>query len=536
MDDDVVLPPGFAGRISLSRGAFRPAARRARAPDALACGVAADSPAMGKRRARDGVRRDRAADRAAPRHLRGAAAVPRGAVWAGASTRTGRGWRASATGRSASSTCSRSRICVARGRQRLRARAGRDGGARVPRGASLSPSSRVAADACRTPAMRVAVVAEYYPRRHDPVLGVWAHRQALAARDAGAEVSVFVLHRLVPPRRDFGQRHRARAPSRPRSPSTGCTVHYVRYISPPRAARLRALGRVGGSGACAGARAGRPFDVVHAHNAVPAGDAVLRAKTGLPLVTSLHGGDVLWTTSRVPGGRAAVERVLAGSRLVLANSAGVERLAREHGAHDARVVHLGTDLPPRGESAEPGHGAGAADRDGRASRRAQAPRRRARGDGVTAGRSLPRDRRRPGAAGARAAAPRRSASRIASSSPVSCDPQEALRGRATAWCFVMVSTEEAFGVAYIEAMAAGIPAIGCAGEPGPEEIAAAGGGIELVAAALAERAGRKPRATARRPRRAPARSARRRGRRSSASSPGSAAASRRVQAYADALA
>ncbi len=50
--------------------------------------------------------------------------------------------------------------------------------------------------------MRVAVVAEFYPRRRDPVLGVWAHRQALAAAQAGAEVSVFVLHRLVPPRAD----------------------------------------------------------------------------------------------------------------------------------------------------------------------------------------------------------------------------------------------------------------------------------------------------------------------------------------------
>jgi teichuronic acid biosynthesis glycosyltransferase TuaC len=35
-------------------------------------------------------------------------------------------------------------------------------------------------------------------------------------------------------------------------------------------------------------------------------------------------------------------------------------------------------------------------------------------------------------------------------------------------------------VAYVEAMAAGIPALGASGEPGPEEIAAAGGGIELV--------------------------------------------------------
>jgi glycosyltransferase involved in cell wall biosynthesis len=44
----------------------------------------------------------------------------------------------------------------------------------------------------------------------------------------------------------------------------------------------------------------------------------------------------------------------------------------------------------------------------------------------------------------------------------------------------MPSTEEAFGVAYVEAMAGGVPAIGCRGEPGPEEIAAAGDGMVLV--------------------------------------------------------
>ncbi len=47
--------------------------------------------------------------------------------------------------------------------------------------------------------MRVLVLAEYYPRAENPVLGVWAHRQALAARDAGAEVRVLVLHRPLPP-------------------------------------------------------------------------------------------------------------------------------------------------------------------------------------------------------------------------------------------------------------------------------------------------------------------------------------------------
>ena len=46
--------------------------------------------------------------------------------------------------------------------------------------------------------------------------------------------------------------------------------------------------------------------------------------------------------------------------------------------------------------------------------------------------------------------------------------------------FALPSVDEAFGVAYIEAMAAGVPAIGCRGEAGPEEIAASGAGIRLV--------------------------------------------------------
>jgi teichuronic acid biosynthesis glycosyltransferase TuaC len=60
------------------------------------------------------------------------------------------------------------------------------------------------------------------------------------------------------------------------------------------------------------------------------------------------------------------------------------------------------------------------------------------------------------------------------------EPREALRSLRGAWAMALPSTEEAFGVAYIEAMAAGIPVIGCRGEPGPEEIAAVGEGIVLV--------------------------------------------------------
>ena len=44
----------------------------------------------------------------------------------------------------------------------------------------------------------------------------------------------------------------------------------------------------------------------------------------------------------------------------------------------------------------------------------------------------------------------------------------------------MPGVEEPFGVAFVEAMAAGLPAIGARGEGGPEDIAAAGPGLVLV--------------------------------------------------------
>ena len=109
------------------------------------------------------------------------------------------------------------------------------------------------------------------------------------------------------------------------------------------------------------------------------------------------------------------------------------------------------------------------------------------------------------------------------------------RPRAAARVFVLPSVDEAFGVAYVEAMAAGVPAIGCRGEAGPEEIAAAGGGIRLVAPGDPEALAAELRAPARRRRAGAASSAAARARRSSARSPGRAAGEATVAAYEEAL-
>jgi teichuronic acid biosynthesis glycosyltransferase TuaC len=348
--------------------------------------------------------------------------------------------------------------------------------------------------------MRVAVVSEFYPRRGDPVLGVWAHRQALAAQAAGAEVQVVVLHRLMPPRRALAGGPRATVGALAglvgepgRQIHDGLPVTYVRYVSPPRgssypswgawaapalAAALRRLRRRGG------------LDLIHAHNALPAGDAARRAGLDVPLVISVHGGDVLYTGPRYRRGPEALARSLGGARLVLANSAGIADLARAGGAEEVQVVHLGAELPRAAQ-------AGGGRVSGPHAVLAPAP------TLVTVGHLVARKRH---ADVVRALAvlssrhptlryvivgdgPERLhleglAARLGVSDRVelcgALDHEAALARVRRCTLFAMPSTEEAFGVAYIEAMAAGVPAIGCRGEPGPEEIAAAGDGFVLV--------------------------------------------------------
>ncbi len=324
--------------------------------------------------------------------------------------------------------------------------------------------------------MRVAVVTEFYPRAADPVLGVWAHRQALATRAAGAEVVVFVLHRVVPPRSDMSLRsltELARQP--PVELRDGLEVHYLSYVSPPRPLAYASWGAWAALPLRAALARHGPFDVLHAHNAVPAGDGVLKATRGRPLVVSVHGGDVLWTAGRVRRGRSTVARVLSRAELVLANSAGIAQRAQALGATRVEVMHLGAELPaPRPPSAQPllvtvGH---------------LVPRKR-HVDVLEALARLPADVRYLiiGDGPSRADLVARAAE-LGLSDRVEfvgqLSPADALERSREAWLFVMPSVDEAFGVAYVEAMAAGIPAIGARGEPGPEEIRAEGGGLELV--------------------------------------------------------
>jgi teichuronic acid biosynthesis glycosyltransferase TuaC len=321
--------------------------------------------------------------------------------------------------------------------------------------------------------VRALVVAEFYPRAHDPVLGIWAHRQAVAARDAGADVRVAVLYRPIPPKAQPGALARyLRQP--PRAKLDGITIDYVPFVSPPRAGSYGRWGAWAAPSLAAYLRARRrAFDLVHAHNAIPAGDAVRRARIGKPLVVSVHGGDVFFTAPR--HGEPGVRRVLEAARLVLANSRGIAERAAALGAGETKVVHLGADIPEQLPKRDPhtvvtlGHLV-ARKRHADVIRALWTLRERLAlrylviGDG-----------------------PERAAlERLARELEVDVEfagqlpHEQALERMRGCALMALPSTDEAFGVAYVEAMAARIPAIGCLGEPGPEEIARCGQGIRLV--------------------------------------------------------
>jgi teichuronic acid biosynthesis glycosyltransferase TuaC len=351
--------------------------------------------------------------------------------------------------------------------------------------------------------MRVCVVAEYYPRRRDPVLGVWAHRQALAARDAGAEVRVLALERPVPPASALASapklaRAVAGAVTQPRHDELdGLEVEYVRFLSPPRERSYPtwdrwARGPLGK--ALAKLHADWPLDLVHAHYALPAAGAALAftEQEGLPLAVSVHGGDVLGPLVSTPQARARVGGVLRRASVVLCNSKDTLIRCSSLTGSAARmtVVHLGAEAP------------------------VDPPPKRDQPAIATLGHVVPRKRhvdvlravtvlrtRFPDLRwvvigdGPERPALERLAAQLGISDSIEwlgqLAPDEALAELGRCHVMALPSLDEAFGVAYVEALACGLPAIGCEGEGGPEEIATFGDGMLLVPPrdpdALAER-------------------------------------------------
>jgi glycosyltransferase involved in cell wall biosynthesis len=321
-------------------------------------------------------------------------------------------------------------------------------------------------------------------------MGIWSHRQAVDAREAGADVRVLALERPIPPLaalrspRAFARAVRGIAGQPRTERRDGVAIEYVRFVSPPRGRTYASWDRWARprvEQALTRMDSDRPVDLVHAHYALPAGAAArdwARAR-GRPLVVSVHGGDVFGALLAERTAPSRVAQVLRDADAVLCNSQETLRRARKLTGQDGRmrVLRLGADAPsvlpekrPHRTVATLGHVVARKRHEDVLRALARGELREARwvviGDGPDRP-ALERLARELGVA-----------ERVEWLGRL--DHDEALRELARCHVMALPSVDEAFGVAYVEAMACGVPAVGSAGEGGPEEIAAAGEGMLLV--------------------------------------------------------
>ncbi|WP_049924726.1 glycosyltransferase [Halopiger djelfimassiliensis] len=320
--------------------------------------------------------------------------------------------------------------------------------------------------------MDLVFVSHLFPTPKQPTKGIFVLRQAEALSDRGHHVRVIspVPYVPRPVSRLLNRPSSATIPQRDRYGDV--TVYYPRYFSLPRPETLplvaysfrRTL------------RNHRPLfesaDLVNAHVAVPDGFAAapLARSLEIPLVTTIHGADLQHSIHR-PFIEPQVETAVASSETVILNSHKLRRIftSQFDRKHDIEVVHNGIPVQLIAETSprEP---------DGTSC-------------SVISVGSLTETKGHRYALEAIAKLPERLEYLIVGDGPLRAELEEyatdlGIRADVTftgsvphrdvfgylqsADAFVLPSYEEAFGIAYLEAMACGLPVIACEGE-GPAD-------------------------------------------------------------------
>jgi len=351
--------------------------------------------------------------------------------------------------------------------------------------------------------IKVLTISDIFPNPARPAFGIFVERSVHHLR-ADCDQTIVVPYRIFPPTRIFRSlprparfldawRHWVReVRSIPRkSNDDGMEIFFPRYTSPPR----QVLHGLWGFFAYAFIRnllsrlhRHLSFDLIHAHYASPGGAIALLAarRMKVPVVVSVHGADVTFTSRQGAIGRSTIRWVLGTADAVLANSSWTRDQIVGLGvpADRVRIVRLGADPPDEIVSSHAGE----------------------RGDTLTlltvgylderkghryvieAMRELVEEGCRLRyvivGGGPQGTSLRRLAEHLGIADRVQF---EGTKLHAEVWryfdecdIFVMPSWKEAFGLVYIEALALGKPVVGCRGEGGPEDLHSLGDCIQLV--------------------------------------------------------
>lgn len=198
--------------------------------------------------------------------------------------------------------------------------------------------------------MRVLMLSHLYPSQADSVYGSFVHSQVRALQALGCSVQVLAPTPWVPFPLARMQKKWQRWHATPAQDILdGVHVRYPRVVRLPKALLfhragphyLRRLQRP-----LAHLHQNGPFTLVHAQVAYPDGWAALRLLPNHPLVLTVHGQEVqkIVHWSRILG--QMVEDTLAQAAAVVVPSAKIQALAAQHGAALEKIHIIANGLDP----------------------------------------------------------------------------------------------------------------------------------------------------------------------------------------------
>lgn len=323
--------------------------------------------------------------------------------------------------------------------------------------------------------MKVLFLSWAYPKTSTPYLGIWAHQQALALRNGGIDVDVVNSVPYVPQAAGIlsgKMRKYSEIPDMEKL--DGITVYHPKFfrVSPGSVLDEFLFRLLGVQSRLLAMRLSRKVDVsryqvLHAHNLFPDGAIAYRLhlKYGIPYVLTLHDVDRFHSFPKTKTHRALGASILGHASKVLVVSSRVERNIAGHVPGDDTVQLLYNTYFTR------------VDHEPAAKRKrivtiASLIKRKGVHELLKAFRGVVR--RHPefelvmiGQGGelaplTKAAEELGIADRVTFTGALPHD--EAMKELAASEVFCLASWDEAFGVAYAEAMSFGIPVIGCQGE------------------------------------------------------------------------
>ncbi|WP_368293250.1 glycosyltransferase family 4 protein [Dehalobacter sp. TBBPA1] len=199
--------------------------------------------------------------------------------------------------------------------------------------------------------MKILVLSHMYPSSQNPAYGIFIHKQVKALQNQGCEIKVVSPVPYAPwPLPALQPKWRTYASIPDKAVVDGVEVYYPRYLEFPRSYFLDQSGYFMYRGIrrqVAQIRREFPFDLIHAHVALPDGYAafLLKKDDDIPLVVTIHGQDFQSTLTKNEKCRQRLFEVLEGTDRIITVSSKLKNITRDQAFFSkTEVINNGIDL------------------------------------------------------------------------------------------------------------------------------------------------------------------------------------------------